>query len=99
GTITTQQPAGGELAPVGSAVMLFAETAPGPGPEEPDYLISVTLNTSLTDEYRGYQVRMLLADAADGDAGHIQMTVRITAPRQARDRIIERAKQAGAQQA
>jgi PASTA domain-containing protein len=102
GTITAQQPAGGELAPVGSAVMLFAETAPGPGPEEPDYLISVTLNTSLRDEERGYQVRMLLAalaEAADGDAAHIQMTVRITAPRQARDRIIERAKQAGAQQA
>ena len=104
GTVTAQQPAGGELAPGGSAVMLFAETAPGPGPgpKEPDYLVSVTLNSSLTDEERGYAVRMLLAalgEAADGDAAHIQMTVKITAPGQVRDRIIERAKQAGAQQA
>jgi Protein of unknown function (DUF499)/PASTA domain len=104
GTITAQQPAGGELAPVGSAVMLFAETTPGPGtgPEEPDYLVSVTLNSSLTDEERGYAVRMLLSalgEAVDGDAAHIQMTVKITAPADARDRIIERAKQAGAQQA
>jgi hypothetical protein len=84
--------------------MLFAETAPGPGtgPEEPEYLVSVTLNTSLTDEERGYTVRMLLSalgEAADGDAAHIQMTVKITAPGPARDRIIERARQAGAQQA
>ena len=108
GTITAQQPAGGELAPVGSAVMLFAETVPGPGPgpgpgpKEPDYLVSVILNSSLTDEERGYAVRMLLAalgEAADSDAAHIQMTVKITAPGQVRDRIIERAKQAGAQQA
>jgi hypothetical protein len=104
GTITAQQPPGGELAQVGFTVMLFAETAPGPGaePEEPDYLISVTLNTSLTDEERGYTVRMLLSalgEAADGDAAHIQMTVKITASGPARDRIIERARQAGAQQA
>ncbi len=104
GTVTAQQPTGGELAPVGSTVVLSAETAPGPGPEpaEPDYLVSVTLNTSLTDEERGYTARMLLSalgEAADGDATHIQMTVKITAPAAVRDRIIERAKQADALQA
>ena len=104
GTITAQQPAGGDLAPVCSGVMLFAEIAPGPRPQpdEPDYLVSVTLNTSLTDEDRGYAVRMLLSalgEAADSDATHIQMTVKITVPANVRDRIVERAKQAGTQQA
>ena len=84
--------------------MLFAETTPGQviGPAAPDYLVSVTLNTSLTDDERGYAVRMFLsalAEAADDDATHVQMTVKITAPERARDRIIERAKQAGAAQA
>jgi hypothetical protein len=104
GTVSAQQPADGGLATVGSTVMLFAETLPGTRsrPEEPDYLVSVTLNTSLTDEERGYAARILLSalgEAADGDASHIQMTVKITAPADVRDRIIERAKQAGAQQA
>jgi hypothetical protein len=40
-----------------------------------------------------------LGESVDGDAAHIQMTVKITAPADARNRIIERAKQAGAQQA
>jgi hypothetical protein len=104
GTVTAQQPAGGEMAPVGSAVTLFEEPTSGlrPRPAEPDYLVSVTLNTSLTDEERGYAARMLLAalgEAVDGDATHIQMTVKITAPADVRNRVIERAKQAGAQQA
>jgi hypothetical protein len=40
-----------------------------------------------------------LAEVADGDASHIQMAVKITAPSAAKDRILDRAHQAGAQQA
>lgn len=102
GTITSQQPAPDVLIAPGATVTLTGEAGPVSQPENHDHLISVTLSTSLTDEERGYNVRMLLsalAEAADADASHIQMTVKVTAPADVRDRIIERAKQAGAQQA
>jgi hypothetical protein len=104
--VTTQQPPAGEVAPIGSSVVLTADSAltnvGSPSGSPVDHLVSVTLMTSLTDDDRRYAVRMLLsalAEAADGDASHIQMTVKITAPLSTKGRILERANQADAQQA
>jgi hypothetical protein len=60
--------------------------------------------TSLRDEDKAYAVHRLLslmADLADsgGSGSHVQMTVKMVVPESDKDKIIERATEAGAQQA
>ncbi len=103
GTVMAQKPTSGEHGALGSVVLLVAESSSsGTGAKEPEYMVAITVNTSLTGEERGFAVRKLLsalAQAADGDAAHIQMTVKITTPAGAKDNILELAERAGAQQA
>jgi hypothetical protein len=99
GTITAPSTAAGAFALSGFEVTLTATESDGTGVQAV-YQVSVTLNTSLSDDGRRHAVRKLLSTlATDADASHVQMTVKFTAPAASKDHIIEQAQAAGAQQA
>ena len=69
-----------------------------PSPGQKEHQVSFSLAKSLREDSDRDLVRNLLnqvANAVDGDASHIQVSLRVVVPAEAKDKIVNRAEEAG----
>jgi hypothetical protein len=93
GTVATQFPQAGVSVEPGSSIMLKVAGDFG-GATTAEHQVSITVTTSLADGTRRDPLRLLfnaLANAVDESASHVQMTVKITLPTDAKDDVVARA--------
>jgi hypothetical protein len=101
GTVATQSPVAGTQAEAGSTVTLTATPAAGgaTGPGVAEYQVKVSTITSLDETAKRDALRLLvtqIANAIDGTASHIKLTVEVTVAGSMKDKLCEAAENAGA---
>lgn len=97
GTIKAQVPIAGATAPKGSVVTVQVKDPDRRATSEHQVTLS-TIKALRDDSSTRDAIRNLLNEiknAVDGDASHIQLSIRITAPTSTKDGIVARAEEAG----
>jgi len=95
--VASQTPPPGTLVAPGTVVSVTFRPREGPAPKQ-EFQVSVTLNTSLTDNQRREAARLLLSTLSavtDEDASHIQLSVKITTSETSKEEILDRGQAAG----
>ena len=99
GVVAEQDPAPGTRVDPGTTITLtLRPTAADPKPSPTEHQVALTITKSLSDSDTRYAVWRLvstIADAIDTDASHIQMTIKLTTPTAAKDKITDAADNAG----
>ena len=97
GQITAQDPAAGTKLPSGATVTIKVHSKK-PAPIQ-EHQVSVSVIRALRDDSSARDaVRNLLNEvknAVDDDASHVQLSIKVTVPTAAKDKIMARAKEAG----
>ena len=99
GVVVKQDTPQGTRVDPGTAVTFTLQPkAADPKPSPTEHQVSLTITRSLSDDEVRNAIWHLLstvADAIDGEASHIQMTIQLTTPTATKDKIAEAAEQAG----
>ena len=98
GIVEAQDPPAGAVVPVGTTVNITVKAASLHQPKT-EHMVGLSVIKSLRDDRdaRG-AIRNLLNEiknAVDDDASHVQLNVSITTPTPSKDKIVERAEEAG----